>query len=78
MIIPHSSLSMTALTGLIEEFVTRNGTDYGEAEIALEIKVKQVEIQLEEGRAVILYDDKDCSFSIVFAEKGLPCVGTDL
>lgn len=72
MIIPHLSLSQKALTGLIEEFVTRNGTDYGEAEITLEIKVKQVKKQLEEGTAVILYDDKDHSFSIVFAKDGEP------
>ena len=45
--IPHDQLSEEALKGVIEEFVTRNGTDYGEAEIPLETKIAQVLIQLK-------------------------------
>ncbi len=39
MLIPHRELSPEALQGLIEEFVTRDGTDYGESEAALATKV---------------------------------------
>lgn len=69
MIIPHDQLSAEALTGLIQEFVTRNGTDYGAQEVSLETKVAQVRSALQAGRAVILYDDKDESFTIVFKEQ---------
>ena len=72
MIIPHESLSKEALTGLIEEFVTRDGTDYGATEISVEVKTHQILQQLEAGKAVILFDDQDSSFSIVFAENGVP------
>jgi len=69
MIIPHDQLSAEALTGLIKEFVTREGTDYGAVEVSFETKVAQVRSALEAGRAVILYDDKDESFTIVFKEQ---------
>jgi uncharacterized protein YheU (UPF0270 family) len=56
MIIPHRELSPEALRGIVEDFVTRDGTDYGEAETALETKVVQVITQLDKGKYVILYD----------------------
>lgn len=40
--IPYDQLSPEALHGVIEEFVTRDGTDYGEVEIPLETKIAQV------------------------------------
>lgn len=56
MLIPHGSLSDSTLQNLIEEFVTREGTDYGSGQFSLEQKVTQVRRQLEQGIAVILYD----------------------
>jgi uncharacterized protein YheU (UPF0270 family) len=72
MIIPHEQLSPEALQGLIEEFVTRDGTDYGEQEVSLERKIQQVRRQLEEGTAVILYDDESSSSTIVFKDQMPP------
>lgn len=56
--IPHDKLSPEALHGLVEEFVTRDGTDYGEVEIPLKTKILQVLNQLESGTAVIVFDPK--------------------
>jgi len=39
MIIPHQMLSPEALRGVIEDCVTREGTDYGLQEIPLATKV---------------------------------------
>ena len=63
--IPWQSLSQPALTGLIQEFVTREGTEYGFQEIEIETKVAQVMTQLQEGKAEILYDDETHTTSIV-------------
>ena len=41
---------------MIESFVLREGTDYGEREYSLEQKVAQVRAQLERGHARILFD----------------------
>jgi uncharacterized protein YheU (UPF0270 family) len=58
LIIPFKELSPEALRGVIEEFVTRDGTDYGEREIPLDTKVQQVLYQLHAGKAVITFDQK--------------------
>jgi uncharacterized protein len=64
MIIPHHLLSPDALRGVIEAFVTREGTDYGTHEVLLETKVVQVRQQLDEGTAVIVYDEATDSCTI--------------
>lgn len=54
--IPYQSLSVVALTGIVEEFASRDGTDYGEYEYSLSDKVKQVENQLKAGHLILLFD----------------------
>ncbi len=65
MIIPHQQLSPDALRGLIEEFITREGTDYGPEEVSLERKVAQVERQVERGEVVIVFDSATESVSLL-------------
>jgi len=64
MIIPHRMLSPEALRGVLEAFVIREGTDYGVQEVSLETKVMQVRQQLDEGTAVIVYDEETSSWTI--------------
>lgn len=54
--IPVNSLSAEALQGVIEEFVTREGTDYGADPIPLSTKVRDVIRQLERDELVLLFD----------------------
>jgi uncharacterized protein YheU (UPF0270 family) len=56
--VPHNQLSPEALEGVIEEFVTRDGTDYSEVEISLEMKIPRVLAQIKSGKAVIVFDQK--------------------
>jgi uncharacterized protein YheU (UPF0270 family) len=58
-------LSPGALRGLVEEYVTREGTDYGHSDWSLEEKVTQVFRQLERGEARIVFDLELESASIV-------------
>lgn len=55
-IVPHDQLSKEALLNLIKEFVTRDGTDYGEVEVPLETRIDQVLAQLKSKKAVIVFD----------------------
>jgi uncharacterized protein len=55
-VIPHGELSAEALRGVLESFVLREGTDYGEREFSLEQKVAHVLRQLERGEAQIIFD----------------------
>jgi uncharacterized protein len=56
MIIPYKQISSDALRGLIEEYITREGTDYGEQEFLLEQKVAQIEQHLNRGEVVVVFD----------------------
>jgi uncharacterized protein YheU (UPF0270 family) len=57
-IIPVNKLSAKALKGVIEEFISRNGTDYGAIESSLETNFKQVKYKLKNGEAVLVFDDE--------------------
>ena len=63
--VPYDQLSPKALQGVIEEFVTRDGTDYGEIETTLETKISQVLAQLKSGKAVIVFDQGSDTCSIL-------------
>jgi uncharacterized protein len=65
MIIPYEKLSGEALRGLIEEFVTREGTDSGYTEKSLDQNVEMVKKQLENGEALIVYDEVTETANIV-------------
>lgn len=67
--IPFDLLTADALKGLIEEFVSREGTDYGQGEFTLEAKAASVKRQLEAGVAVIVYDPADESCNIVLKDE---------
>lgn len=55
-VVPWDRLSPAALRGVIEEFVTREGTEHGATDVSLEAKVAQVRRQLERGDVVVLFD----------------------
>ncbi|HHJ81061.1 MAG TPA: YheU family protein [Candidatus Tenderia electrophaga] len=57
MIVPHTEIAKDTLLALIEEFVTRDGTDYGEHEVSTEQKIQQVMSQLERQEIYIVYSE---------------------
>ena len=67
-VIPHDQLSKEALNGLIEEFVTRDGTDYGPTEVSLETKISQIRAQLNNKTAVIVFDPASQTCNILPAD----------
>ncbi len=69
MMIPHRMLSPEALRGIIEAFVTHEGTDYGVQDVSLATKVLQVQQQLDAGTAVLVYDEDTESCTIQPAQQ---------
>jgi len=57
-IVPYDQLEPETLNNVIEEFVTRDGTDYGEVEVSLETKTTRVLGQLKSKKAVLVFDDQ--------------------
>lgn len=68
-VVPWERLSAGALRGVIEEFVTREGTEYGAHDVPLETKVSQVQRQLEREEVVVLFDGKTQSVNLVRATE---------
>jgi len=68
--VPINRLSAAALRGVVEEFVTRDGTDYGVRERDLAAKVDDVLRQLRRGEARIVLDRDSGTVNIVAARGG--------
>ena len=65
--IPVNKLSSEALQGVIEEFISRAGTDYGEIEASRGTKFRQVKSKLATGEAVLIFDDETETTNIFLA-----------
>jgi len=64
-VIPHEELPEDSLRRLVESFVLREGTDYGEREFSLDQKVARVTGQLERGEAQIVFEPASNTVDIV-------------
>ncbi|TDB47285.1 YheU family protein [Photorhabdus luminescens] len=72
MIIPWQQLAPETLLNLIESFVLREGTDYGEDEKSLEQKVADIRRQLERGDVMLVWSELHESINIVPKEMFHP------
>jgi uncharacterized protein YheU (UPF0270 family) len=55
-LVPFQRLEMEVLQALLEDYATRDGTDYGERELTTQEKVDRLQCQLGAGDLQILYD----------------------
>ena len=69
--VDYELLSAEALRGLVEEFITREGTEYGHREFSLDDKVRQVEHQLASGDVKIVFDTVEERANLVPTKKRL-------
>jgi uncharacterized protein YheU (UPF0270 family) len=65
MIIPYEQLSDETLDNIIEAFVLREGTDYGDVEYTLAQKVEHVKRQLASGEAIVEYSEEHESVTLI-------------
>ena len=65
MIIPWDKLSGHALEGIIEEYVLREGTDYGQSDFSLDQKKSDIKKQLERAEVQITFDPESKTCSII-------------
>jgi uncharacterized protein YheU (UPF0270 family) len=69
--IPPDALSQGALVGLIEEFITREGTDYGAREHSFEEKRASVLRLIAQGEVRIFFDPRSESATLRWKLEGL-------
>jgi uncharacterized protein len=68
-VVPYTELAADLLHAVVESYVLRQGTDYGEKEFSLEDKVAHVISQLERGDAQIVFDPETETVSITKARR---------
>ena len=66
---PILNICPEALKGLLEEYASRDGTDYGLVEVTIDEKTKILREQLERGELSILFDEETQEFDIVMREQ---------
>jgi uncharacterized protein len=69
-VVRYTELSEEALRGVLESFVLREGTEYGERDFSLDQKVAQVVNQLRRGEARIVFDPQSETIDIVVVTGG--------
>ena len=63
--VPYADLAPELLHAVVESYVLREGTDYGEREYSLEDKVSHVITRLKRGEAQIVFDPETETVSII-------------
>lgn len=69
MIIPLEQINEETLTAIIEDFILREGTEYGVVDASKADKIAQVKLQLQQGSAVIVYSELHESVNILPREQ---------
>jgi len=64
-VVPYSELAADLLHAVVESYVLREGTDYGEREFSLPDKVAHVISRLRSGEAQIVFDPESETVSII-------------
>lgn len=65
MLIPYQELDADTLDNLIESFILREGTDYGEYEVSLSEKKSAILQQLQQGNILIIYSEHTESVTLL-------------
>ncbi|GAB2882978.1 YheU family protein [Microbulbifer echini] len=68
MIVPFEQLDASTLQSLLEEYATREGTEYGERDVDLPEKVASLRRQLQSGDVVIWFEPGEESVNLVLAQ----------
>ena len=67
--VPAERLGSDVLLALLEEFASRDGTDYGNYELTLQGKVDALHNQLQRGELQLLYDTDSEQWDLLPRER---------
>lgn len=67
--VPTARLDAAVLQALLEEYASRDGTDYGERELSLEQKVARLHRQLQERGLLLLFDSESETWDLLEREQ---------
>jgi uncharacterized protein YheU (UPF0270 family) len=67
--IPPNRLADEILVSIIEEFINREGTDYGKQEVQLDLQIKKARSKIIRGDVLIMFDPKTESCNLITKEE---------
>lgn len=67
-LIPYDSLASDTLETILDDIVSRDGTDYGDYELSVAQKRQQALQSLKKGEAVLLFDTESETIKMVRKE----------
>ena len=67
--IPPNKLADEILVSIIEEFINREGTDYGKQEVQLDLQIKKARSKIIRGDVLIMFDPKTESCNLITKEE---------
>ncbi len=73
--IPPSALAADTLDALLEEFASRDGTDYGERETPMASRVAQLRTRLLSGEIQLLFDGDSETWDLLPADQARELLG---
>lgn len=69
MLIPYQQLDVMTLNNLIEQYILREGTDYGEVEFSLQQKTQQILAQIKNEEIFIMYSELNESVTLISKQE---------
>jgi len=76
-LVPPARLDAEVLQRLLEDYASRDGTDYGEVELTLAEKTGNLRRQLDAAEVCILYHLESEQWDLVAAERAAELLGDD-
>jgi uncharacterized protein YheU (UPF0270 family) len=67
--VPPARLEPGVLQALLEEYASRDGTDYGERELSLAQKEGELRRQLSDGALMLLYDTETETWDLLERDR---------
>ena len=63
--IPPNKLPDKLLIAIIEEFINREGTDYGDREVSLNEKIENAKTKINQGEIILTFDSETESCNLL-------------
>lgn len=67
--IPSQSISEDVLNAIVESYILREGTDYGEVEVSFEQKMTQILHQIKIGKLKIVFESSSETVNLVLNDE---------
>lgn len=64
-LVPYESLEKATLINILEDIVTRDGTDYGNYDLSVEQKCQQAMAMLQQQQAFLIFDTESETIKLI-------------